>query len=522
MVDPFQIIDVEINDIELKIPVIIYDIFNYIEDNITEGIFRINGSLKKINQYYSNLSKYPKFLKHPDTSIYDICSLIKKILNSNYQFVDSEHLNLTGNNAVDIKNFNNHLNTEIPSLSINIFIFVINKLHNFLKYHDETKMTIMNYSIIFQPILISSDNLLLLPNFINLLKSIIENKEDIKFLHSRNSSIISNFSEKDFERGVYDRNNNFIDSNFFKNFKSFKNKSFDTINDSLKMKLTQNKDFLKLRSKMNSIEDIKFGIVEEEKEGSETSAPHTPHIESSENPETPENEDSHSEKSSVSTSHDQSGIDQSGIDQSFNASLKELPLEQSSPLDEFSETFESPQSHHDNESIESDESIDLPQPSLAPLSEKNQYFLTESPVTKPRESMNSINELCKLDSINSKSFQFNINLDSHSILSNSSYHSIDNHNDTTFDTIDTKGPVTSSDCSIDPKELPLPESPVKKVVKSEDKRVEKVKKNRNSILFGDLSPLNSNVNKRKSFISLFKNDGVKRNFTLKFKNRSVY
>lgn len=514
MVDPFQIIDVEINDIELKIPVVIYDIFNYIEDNITEGIFRINGSLKKINQYYSTLSKYPKFLKNPDTSIYDICSLIKKILNTNFEFVNSENLNLTGNNAVDIKNFNNYLNTEIPSLSINIFIFVINKLHKFLHYHDVTKMTIMNYSIIFQPILISSDNLLLLPNFINLLKSIIENKESIKFLHSRNSSIISNFSEKDFERGTYDRNNNFIDSNFFKNFKSFKNKSFDTINDSLKMKLSQNKDFLKLRGKMNSIEDIKFGKVDtsiEEEQKSDTES------ESGEGKES-QIEDSqsvHSARSVQSTHSTHSQKDQSGID-SF--SLKELPLEQSSPLDEPSESFESPQTHHDNESIESEESIDLPQPSLAP--EKNQYFLSsKSPVTKPRESMNSINELCKLDSINSKSFQFNINLDSHSMLSNSSYHSIDN-NDTTFDTIDTKGPLTSSDCSIDPKELP--ESPVKKPAKVEDKRVEKVKKHRNSILFSDLSPLNSNVNKRKSFINLFKNDGVKRNFTLKFKNRSVY
>lgn len=263
MVDPFKLIETEVNGIKLSIPIIVQELFEFIYQDIVEGIFRINGSMKKFNYYYTNLSRFNKWL--PTANVYDICSLLKKVLLNNFKFFQVDQINLNklfGNtpecpNENQITNFNwnyfNHiLNNQVKDINLNVFIYSINYVNNFLQFNKLTKMTNLNFAIIFQPIFFPCDNLILLPHYINLLKHLLENRSKILI----NKSLIN-------EKMFYNTNllDPELDSNtFFYKFKNFKNKSIDSINLPKKVPLN---DYFKYSKFGKSVESLPVDDIED-------------------------------------------------------------------------------------------------------------------------------------------------------------------------------------------------------------------------------------------------------------------
>lgn len=442
MVDPFRLVDTEINGIRLSIPVIVQELFEFIHQEIVEGIFRINGSLKKVNYYYTNLTKYNKWL--PTANVYDICSLLKKLLLNNFKFFLVENIDLAklfGNvseadgsdgksdeNQITEFNWNyfNHLmNNQLKEINLNVFIYITNFLHNFLLFNKITKMSVLNFAIIFQPICFPCENFVLLPHYINLLKHLLENKSKILI----NKSLIN-------EKLSYDTNllDPELESNtLFYKFKNFKNKSIDSINIS-------RRDYFKYSKFGKSVESLPAEVPEPQDE--------------SENPfkDQPVNAESETNKSETDPSEllEMPVSDLPMPDNVSELPVSELPVSDtnsaSSHEDSDSKTFfnevkdnsyykhpslVNSKSFHCREELYQDESFQSLDPlDLESHAEKGQdhrygtkQFKPDSQSVDPLLVDPEVNELVKLQDVNTKSFQFDIDFDN---SSNSSFHSIVN------------------------------------------------------------------------------------------------
>lgn len=549
MVDAFKVVSVEINNIHLTIPIILRDLFQFINDEIIEGLFRINGSLKKINYYYNNLHKYKKWL--PDANIYDVCSLLKKILITNYKYIDVDKLDLTELKALTMQDFNwdyfnRFINNHVNSLSLNIFIYSINFISNLLKHTTITKMSLLNYSIIFQPIFLSCDDLVYLPNYINLLNFLLGNVSSIVL---DDSLVEEEYRLKTSDKEFNATNN---DKPFKFMFKNFKNKSIDSMTDMGK-KFPFGNDFGFKGYKMsNKSAELLAKTVEEDK------------ILIKDDLRLVEDEDLNSEeafKNSVQKFVNE--LHKSGSNTTFTTvatNIEDIQFTSDEP-------FQPPPSNEyaPEECVSSKDSVSS-QSSGSPGVDTSiaDSFQSLDPETKPRKyqvyNQNSkidesvdpltvdpeVNELVQLGDVDTKSFQFNINLPSpHSSFHSTSSHHIEEFtpsntsqetNDTSFNSSTSKSEGTiAQEYSLDS----LPRS-TKSKRESIFGRIEEAIPRTRSILDSPekstrrnsriLSRIesrlstngdrNSIIEKRKSFIRLFKNDGVK--LSLKLKSKSVY
>lgn len=458
MVDPFRLVDTEINGIKLSVPIIVQALFEFIHLEIVEGIFRINGSMKKVNYYYSNLSRFNKWL--PEANVYDICSLLKKVLLNNFKFFKIEAINLPklfGNeddsqgsngdqndgdndssttttrvspNENKITNFNwnyfNHLlNNQVKDINLNVLIYSLNFINSFLQYNELTKMSILNFAIIFQPMFFPCDNLILLPNFINLLKYLLENKSKILI----NKSLIN-------DKLSY--NNSYLDpeldnNSFLYRFKNFKNKSIDSINISKKVPLN---DYFKYSKFGKSAESLPISSEQLQKDEFEQEQEERDDIDVEDQAKSEQDSKLVSRlPMSDGTQHffgsnnstvkfDSETIPETDTTsipkKTSSSSMNNYVLRQSSLVNS--------KSFHCREELYQDESFQ----SLDPLDIESQgdndrfgttQFKRDSNPGEPLKVDPEVNELVKLKDVNTKSFEFDIDLDE---SSNSSFHSIDN------------------------------------------------------------------------------------------------
>lgn len=571
MVDAFKVVSVEINNLPLTIPIVLRDLFDFINNEMIEGLFRINGSLKKINYYYSNLHKYKKWL--PDANIYDICSLLKKILITNYKFIDVERLDLTqlkGLTSEDFnwEYFNKFINNNINYLNLNIFIYSINFISNLLNHTTVTKMSLLNYSIIFQPIFLTCDDLIYLPNYINLLNFLLGSVDLVVLDYS----LIDENYKLDVSASEF-HNETPNDKPFKFMFKNFKNKSIDSMND-IGKKFPFGNDFGFKGYKMsNRSAELLAKTVEEDKILIKNDLRLIEDDEISNDQESKVNTADSVEKFVTQLHKSVSGT----VFNSTPTSIEDITFTSEEPLQpppsnsSVVEKYDSAKESISSQSSGSpglDTSFAESFQSLDPESRPRKYqvynqnsIIDESvdPLTVDPE----VNELVQLEDINTKSFQFNINLPT---SPHSSFHSTTSHhlneftrsntsqdtNDTSFnstnskseDTITPEYTLDSSPKSIKskresifgrieeavsiPRTRSILESPEKTARRNSILESPERNNRRNSRILSRIesrlsttSDRTSIIEKRKSFIRLFKNEsGVK--LSLKLKSKSVY
>lgn len=537
MIDPFELQDTEIDGIKLSVPKIVINLFDFINDNIIEGIFRINGSLKKINYYYSNLPKYHKWIE--SANIYDICSLLKKILNVNYEFFHSKDFTFQF-----LQNFSwDKFNEKVLKLSFkpfNLFIYVIKRLNNLLTRNEDTKMSMLNYAIIFQPILFNCDNLVILPNFINLLNNILKDndkliteypkdrssfidKDDINTAGDKSNSKTSSKSMSSSKNNSTTSNTGLFPS-FYK-FKNFKNKSFDSINESLKLRISARSDanhngssIFKQKYNMSSSNVSK--PVEEEVSPLDNyekfdkslellnSSLKSPISSKDSNSGLLANNDNISTSTSVKLDHDIN--DNENDDKSTNDSHNDLIN------DNHTSHSHSPSKNNRISVLTSDKSYQ----SLDPIDKFQDCYnetyesldpIDESPQSKISELVNSIDSVYADPRSIAPSFDID---DANSILTTDSYKSINE-------------PKTVDNSFNNDNELPepdlLPQTSRPEQLNPSDEVSQKKSTPNKKPIKGFKPPQNPPLSKRKSLIDIFKSDNsfVKRNFSVKLKSRNV-
>ncbi|EGV64617.1 hypothetical protein PSN45_004945 [Yamadazyma tenuis] len=508
MVDVFKLVSPPDGD-EFRIPLILSELYAFINNDICEGIFRINGSLKKVNQYYNSLHRYHRWL--PEANIYDVCSLLKKLLTTNYKFFDISKLDLgelkeLSDEKFNWEYFNRFMNNNLNSLSLHIFMYTIAFTSRLLDHSDITKMSLLNFSIIFQPIFFSCDSLVGLPNYINLLNFLLKNHQKIDIDQSLiDSDFKLALSESSVETDFTDN------SSFFYRFKSFKNKSIDSINDiGRKIPFSNDITFKGYRFNNRSVDMVSFlkdnrdSLSDQSKDEESAGTVIT---------EVPEN-------GPITNSESTQSVSSSTDPQIGSQDAQPDPEPESNP--EYTHTLEPPT--HKFPVFEIDESID--------------------PLTVDPE----INAVIHLKDIDTQSFQFDVDLDS---SSNSSFHSLNDDSDDTSnqmnqsnfsnDTNDTsfqiselshKPSMWSLRSHKEPKHSKHHESkttrkkPTSKLAQTATrKRSSTILSRVESRLDSKSEPRSScdtlsSMEKRRSLAKVFKNEGIK--FPLKLKSKSIY
>lgn len=532
MIDPFELQDTEIDGIKLSVPKIVIYLFDFINDNIIEGIFRINGSLKKINYYYSNLPKYHKWIE--SANIYDICSLLKKILNVNFDFFHSKDFTFQF-----LQNFSwDKFNEKVLKLNFkpfNLFIYVIKRLNNLLTRNEDTKMSMLNYAIIFQPILFNCDNLVILPNFINLLNNILKDNDKLITEYSKDrSSFIDDdttgkSNSKTSSKSTSSSKNNSTTSNtglfpsFYK-FKNFRNKSFDSINESLKLRISAKSDgnnngsgIFKQKYNMSSSNVSK--PVEEEVSPLDNYEKFDKSLELLNS----------SLKSPISSKDSDSGLLPNNDNISSSTSVKlddEINDENDHKMTNDNHNYsinDDHKSHSDSPSKNNRISVltsDKSYQSLDPIDKFQDCYndtyesldpIDESPQSKMSELVNSIDSVYADPRSIAPSFDID---DANSILTTDSFKSINE-------------PKTVENSFNNDNELPepdlLPQTSHPEQSNPSDKVGQKKSTPTKKSIKGFKPPQNPPLSKRKSLIDIFKSDNsfVKRNFSVKLKSRNV-
>lgn len=201
---------IDIGTNSCQVPTIVIQCFDKIFENTSvEGIFRINGSVKRIGHIYNHLMNNEGF----DTiteyyNCHDVCGALKKFLkiylpqiseifSPNYLFFDKfktfydEYMNIDSTSMSSYKtaltsqdsqplselvnNFTKFIILKNSSFKNNLFIYFLFNISKLCKYQSTTKMTSLNYSIIFQPYLFNSSNLSHLPFLQEFLHLLIDN-----------------------------------------------------------------------------------------------------------------------------------------------------------------------------------------------------------------------------------------------------------------------------------------------------------------------------------------------------------
>lgn len=227
-----DVVSIKINDTMVEVPRIINDLFCFIENKVSEGIFRVSGSARRMKEYVKNLSEYPSWLY--DANIHDVCGLFKKMTHSSLRDaftvklceeikvlymeyireVEMEEERLLQANECSDDSFNTaqtsvanvHLDRiarkfaillveKSPERKNHLFLYIIDKLNCLQKYVNVTKMTTTNLAIIFQPLIFTGDlhELILFQKFLYLLIS--DSKEFISAYGKYSHESINKFAD---------------------------------------------------------------------------------------------------------------------------------------------------------------------------------------------------------------------------------------------------------------------------------------------------------------------------------------
>lgn len=203
---------VEVNETGVKVPLGLVQCFNYIQSHgMVEGIFRVNGSVKRINQYYGNVGG--EGLETSHASPHDVSGVIKRYLNhflndgsifdagttrearglyEDYQaqmLVDgwddtSVESFKTARTSYDNDALNEFLEKFVQLIAgersqekNHLFVYLVHNLNMVMRHSQKTKMSSTNLAIIFQPYVFESDitTIQALPLLQEILLTLIEN-----------------------------------------------------------------------------------------------------------------------------------------------------------------------------------------------------------------------------------------------------------------------------------------------------------------------------------------------------------
>lgn len=171
-------VSVKLNEHRLNIPKPLHTCFSYLlENGDIEGIFRLNGSVKRVNHFTK------EFLENPDLdlnklkagsdelvfTVHDIATVFKRLLShylkrSNSVIVDnSDQLSeiqlvcqkFTGSPVTLVRKTCSILN--ISNNNTNILLYLTFNLNKMSKLEKTTHMNISNLAIIFQPHFFNSE-----------------------------------------------------------------------------------------------------------------------------------------------------------------------------------------------------------------------------------------------------------------------------------------------------------------------------------------------------------------------------
>lgn len=171
--------------ITAKVPPWLNDCFCYIHSHPpVEGMFRINGSVKRINNLHAHLGLAGR-LDNADCAftVHDVCGVLKKQL-KNYlptinglyplTFVDKLLAHEDDGSSVELfktayTSADDHAchlidavcsyMEEVPTFKNNLLLYIVSNLHTLAKVEVQTKMSPLNLAIVFQPYLFFSDKL---------------------------------------------------------------------------------------------------------------------------------------------------------------------------------------------------------------------------------------------------------------------------------------------------------------------------------------------------------------------------
>lgn len=201
---------VHVESVTCRIPTIVVQCFDKIfENSSVEGIFRINGSVKRIGIVYNHLLNNEDFDSITEYyNCHDVCGVLKKFLkvylplindifSPNHLFFDKfkvfydEYVNhdrnsmnsfktalttLDNQSLIDlINNFTKYILVKNSSFKNNLLLYFLFNINKLCQSESTTKMTSLNYSIIFQPYLFNSSNLSYLPFLQDFLHVLIDN-----------------------------------------------------------------------------------------------------------------------------------------------------------------------------------------------------------------------------------------------------------------------------------------------------------------------------------------------------------
>lgn len=223
-----------VDGLSVKVPKCLVQCFDYLQSNgMVEGIFRVNGSVKRISQYFSNHNVENWIAANP--SPHDISGVIKKYLNyylyetsvfdgattkeikSHYNEYLNQILVIDHNDDASINSFKtaktsydcNPLNEFVEKVvqsmisersqdKNQLFIYIVYNLSLIMEHSVKTKMSSINLAIIFQPYFFDNsdiNNIQALPFLQEILQTLIENSHvlineysiEVANLHDNNS-----------------------------------------------------------------------------------------------------------------------------------------------------------------------------------------------------------------------------------------------------------------------------------------------------------------------------------------------
>ncbi|ODV67321.1 hypothetical protein HYPBUDRAFT_11899 [Hyphopichia burtonii NRRL Y-1933] len=248
--EEIEYIDIIIAAVRIKIPRIIHECFQHILEHgsTIEGIFRINGSIKRINQLYNHLILHKKIEDFAEIySIHDVCGVLKKYMKNYLSSIneiftskqieqikkmsevveDSQSVQSfktakeeETNETIDkFLNYINNYNLRYKNDFLIYSIYQLNKLQSI-----ETKMTNYNYSIIFQPYLFPTCNL----------NNLIFCQEYLFYLMNNFNYLIKNYSNREIKKNRFSQFMDFYNTPTNKRLSNPFHKSTDLLIDQLK------------------------------------------------------------------------------------------------------------------------------------------------------------------------------------------------------------------------------------------------------------------------------------------------
>lgn len=223
-----------VDGLSVRVPKCLVQCFEYLQSNgMVEGVFRVNGSVKRISQYFANPNIENWIAANP--SPHDISGVIKKYLNyylydasvfdeattreikNHYVVYMNQILVIDHKDDVSINSFktaktsydcsplNEFLEKFVQSMisersqdKNQLFIYIIHNLSLIMDHSMKTKMSSINLAIIFQPYFFDNsdiNNIQTLPLLQKILQTLIENSSalineysiEVANLHDNNS-----------------------------------------------------------------------------------------------------------------------------------------------------------------------------------------------------------------------------------------------------------------------------------------------------------------------------------------------